>query len=167
MTLITPDHLGGVLFTGAWEAGASASDVLEPATGASLGKIGMTDAAGIGKASAASRQAQRSWAAATPDDRAAVFLRALDIGRTHWDEIVGWIVRESGSVRAKAEFELSITLKAIQLAAAMPHQAQGLVLPSEQGRISLARRRPLGVVGVIAPFNFPLYLAMRAVAPAR
>jgi benzaldehyde dehydrogenase (NAD) len=75
-------------------------------------------------------------------------------------------MRESGSVRAKAEFELSITIKAIELAGAMPNQAQGLVLPSEGGRLSLARRRPLGVVGVIAPFNFPLYLAMRAVAPA-
>lgn len=166
MTLINADYLNGVLFTGAWEAGASIAEVTEPATGASLGKMGMTDAAGIGKAAAASRQAHLAWAAATPDDRAAVFLRAMDIGRTHFDEIVGWIIRESGSVRAKAEFEVAITLKALQLAAAMPHQAQGLVMPSEPGRISLARRRPMGVVGVISPFNFPLYLAMRAVAPA-
>lgn len=48
----------------------------------------------------------------------------------------------------------------------MPSQAAGQVLPSEAGRLSLARRRPIGVVGVIAPFNFPLYLAIRAVAPA-
>ena len=48
----------------------------------------------------------------------------------------------------------------------MPSQAQGLVLPSSNDRISLCRRMPLGVIGVIAPFNFPLYLAMRAVAPA-
>lgn len=45
-------------------------------------------------------------------------------------------------------------------------QSLGEVLPSANGRLSLAIRRPLGVIGVISPFNFPLYLAMRAVAPA-
>jgi benzaldehyde dehydrogenase (NAD) len=48
----------------------------------------------------------------------------------------------------------------------MPTQVQGLVLPSAAGRLSYARRHPLGVIGVISPFNFPLYLALRAVAPA-
>lgn len=48
----------------------------------------------------------------------------------------------------------------------MPSQATGHMLPSEPGRLNIARRRPIGVVGVISPFNFPLYLAMRAVAPA-
>ena len=69
-------------------------------------------------------------------------------------------------MRAKAEFELGITVRSLREAAAMPSQAQGLVLPSGGDRISLCRRLPLGVIGVIAPFNFPLYLAMRAVAPA-
>jgi benzaldehyde dehydrogenase (NAD) len=59
-----------------------------------------------------------------------------------------------------------LALKALQEAASMPAQAQGIVLPSTRDRISFARRVPLGVVGVIAPFNFPLILAMRAVAPA-
>src|SRR5271168_2386608 len=45
-------------------------------------------------------------------------------------------------------------------------EPQGLVLPSDPGRISLARRRPRGVIGVISPFNFPLILSSRAVAPA-
>jgi benzaldehyde dehydrogenase (NAD) len=45
-------------------------------------------------------------------------------------------------------------------------EPQGLVLPSDPGRISLARRVPRGVIGVISPFNFPLILSMRAVAPA-
>ncbi len=48
----------------------------------------------------------------------------------------------------------------------MPTQAQGIVLPGSADRLNLARRMPLGVVGVISPFNFPLYLALRAVAPA-
>jgi len=162
----TDEHLSGQIFDGKWTAAASVADVLEPATGKTIGKIGMTDAAGIAATAAAARKAQQTWAAGSPDERAGIFPKAVEAGRAHWDEIVEWIMRESGSVRAKAEFELSLSLKAIQLAGTMPHEAQGLMLPSEAGRTSLAKRRPLGVIGVIAPFNFPLYLAMRAVAPA-
>jgi benzaldehyde dehydrogenase (NAD) len=163
---IGDEHLAGTFFTGSWETGSSTADVLEPATGAVLGKIAIATPDDIAKAASSSRSAQRAWAAETPDARAGVFPKAIQIAHDRWNDIVEWIMRESGSVKAKAEFELSITIKALQLAGAMPHQAQGLILPSERGRISLARRRPLGVVGIIAPFNFPLYLAMRAVAPA-
>ena len=166
VVLISAHQIEGNLYSSGWTRGVSIADVVEPATGGSLGKIGMTDAQGVAKAASVARVAQESWAASAPDARAAVFSKAAALAQEYWNEIVDWIVRESGSVRAKAEFELSITIKALQLAGAMPNQPQGLVLPSESGRTSLARRRPLGVVGVIAPFNFPLYLAMRAVAPA-
>lgn len=165
-TLFDDGHLDGRLFDGAWSKPANAYDATEPATGAVLARVGLADAATVKRVAAATRTAQADWAAATPDARATIFTQAAAIARDQRDAIVTWIMRESGSVRAKAEFELAITIKAIELAGAMPHQAQGLVLPSEAGRLSLARRRPLGVVGVIAPFNFPLYLAMRAVAPA-
>jgi benzaldehyde dehydrogenase (NAD) len=164
--LIAASHLQGKLFTGSWDTSDRTIEAVEPATGNILGKVGLTDATGIAAAAARGRAVQFKWAALTPDDRAAVFFRAIDIAQTHRDEIVEWLVRESGSAKAKAEFELMISIKAIRLAGAMPHQAQGVILPSEPGRTSLARRRPLGVVGVISPFNFPLYLAIRAIAPA-
>ena len=165
-TLLAAAHLDGRFFDGNWIESGQSYDVLEPATGAVLARAASVDPSTVAQTAAGARSAQQSWASATSDARAAVFVQAAALARAHADEIVTWIMRESGSVRAKAEFELSITIKAIELASAMPHQAQGLVLPSEPGRLSLARRRPLGVVGVIAPFNFPLYLAMRAVAPA-
>ncbi|MBT0667327.1 benzaldehyde dehydrogenase [Novosphingobium profundi] len=149
-----------------WVAGEDLTKAVEPATGTELGTIALANADTVASAAKAARGAQRGWAAMSADERAAIFLKALAIGQQFADDIIAWIVRESGSARAKAAFELQVTLKAIQLAAAMPHQAQGLVLPTTPGRVSLARRRPLGVVGIIAPFNFPLYLAMRAVAPA-
>lgn len=164
--LISAEQLQGTLFTGAWQLAETTLAAREPASGRLLGLVGMADPAAIATSAANARGAQPGWAATAADERARIFLRVADLGRTHAAEIVDWIMRESGSVRAKAEFELGITLKALQLAAAMPHQPQGLVLPAEPGRMSLARRRPLGVIGVISPFNFPLYLAMRAVAPA-
>ena len=48
----------------------------------------------------------------------------------------------------------------------LPAADQGTLLPTQNGKLSIAKRVPLGVVGVISPFNFPLYLALRAVAPA-
>jgi benzaldehyde dehydrogenase (NAD) len=156
----------GRLFTGSWQEGTSAQDVLEPATGLSLGRIGMADASLVAGSAAGASVAQTVWAALPYDERAAVLRRAAQLAETHFGEIVEWVVRESGSTRIKAEFEASVTVKALHEASALPSRSAGEVLPSVPGRLSLARRRPLGVVGVISPFNFPLYLAMRAVAPA-
>jgi benzaldehyde dehydrogenase (NAD) len=164
--LLTEQHLNGRFFDGTWTSPASASEVVEPATGKMLGKVGLCEARDVASAAASACTAQGSWIDQSPDTRATVFSKAVDLGRAHSNEIVEWIMRESGSIRAKAEFELNMSLKAIHLAGAMPHEAQGFVLPSEAGRTSLAKRRPLGVIGVITPFNFPLYLAIRAVAPA-
>lgn len=154
------------LFDGQWREGSAVAAVVEPATGAELGRIGMADAAMVAGSAAAAAQAQQAWAAAPYEERAQVLRRAAQLAEQHGGEIGGWIVRESGSTRAKAAFEASITAKALHEAAALPARSNGEVLPSTPGRLSLARRRPLGVVGVISPFNFPLYLAMRAVAPA-
>jgi len=164
--LFEDTHLTGVFFSNGWSGSGADAAVVEPATGNALARIALADPTTVATAASSARDAQPAWAGMSPDERAAVFHRAVAIASEYRDDIITWIVRESGSVRAKAEVELSVAVKAIQLAAAMPQQAQGLVLPSESGRVSLARRRPLGVVGVISPFNFPLYLALRAVAPA-
>jgi benzaldehyde dehydrogenase (NAD) len=156
----------GRAFSRGWQALQKSSDVIEPATGRSLGSVAMASPDDIATASADARAAQAAWAATPYDQRAAVLRKAAELAGANREEIVDWLVRESGSIRPKAEFELQVTIKALHEASAMPSQAQGQVLPSEPGRLSIARRRPIGVVGAIAPFNFPLYLAMRAVAPA-
>lgn len=156
----------GRAFTGSWQSLKATRDVCEPATGAILGSIGMASPVDIAVAARDARAAQGSWAA-TPYERRAEMLRAAAAAiaeATH--EIVGWVVRESGSVTGKAHFEVAITIKALYEAAALPSQSIGQMLASAPGVMSLAKKVPLGVVGVISPFNFPLYLAMRAVAPA-
>lgn len=158
--------LSGRVFDGTWRQLASTEDVIEPASGRKMGSIAIAQPADIRAACRLASESQESWATAPFDERAAVLRRAAAVAERQFADIADWIVRESGSVRAKAEFEVAVTVKALYEAGAMASQACGQVLPSTPGRISIARRRPIGVVGVISPFNFPLYLAMRAVAPA-
>ncbi|MGX1186451.1 benzaldehyde dehydrogenase (NAD) [Pseudomonas sp. F-14 TE3623] len=155
------------LFNGAWvPSPLSPLNVIEPATGSALGRIGMADASIVAASSQAARLAQAKWFGLPYDERALVLRKAAQIAESHFEEIVGWIVRESGSVQAKAAFEASLCIKALHESSGLPSRSQGELLPSTAGRLSIARRRPLGVIGVISPFNFPLYLAIRAVAPA-
>lgn len=155
------------LFTGAWVSGPlPATDVIEPATGERLGAVGNADAATVTASAKAASAAQRDWFAKPYDERAEVLRKAAQIAEQHVESIVEWLVRESGSTRAKATAEARVSIKALHESAGLPSRSQGEVLPSTHGRLSLARRRPLGVIGVISPFNFPLYLAIRAVAPA-
>ncbi len=156
----------GKAFDGGWRPLSATADVVEPGAGAIVGSVAIADAADIADACSAARAAQRGWATMPYEARAAILravARELEDNRA---EVIDLIVRESGSIIPKAEFEVGATIKALYEASAMPSQSHGEVLPSQEGRISIARRRPIGVVGVISPFNFPLYLAMRAVAPA-
>jgi len=165
--LLPAELWNGHLFTGQWQAGQGTSTyVLEPATGQTLGTLANADADQVARSAKAAQQAQASWFQLSYDERAAVFRKAAQVAQSHAEDIAEWLVRESGSTREKAEFETRLSIKVLHESAALPSRSQGEVLPSVPGRLSLARRRPLGVIGVIAPFNFPLYLAIRAVAPA-
>jgi len=157
----------GKVFLGGWTPG-SAGDraVTAPATGAELARVGLAGPADVATAAEQAAAAQRDWAAHPYTERAAVFRRAGDLLTEHAAEIGDWIVNESGSVRGKAELEVHLTAQECYEAAALPGRAYGELLPSELPRRSWAQRVPAGVVGVIAPFNFPLILATRSVAPA-
>jgi benzaldehyde dehydrogenase (NAD) len=142
-------------------------EVLEPATGALLGTVGAGVPQDVTEAVAASQRAQRAWAEVPVDERAAVLRRAAGLFEAHRDVLVEWIVRETGGVPGKAQTEMAGTIGELYHSAALLIEPQGHLLPStDVARMSLARRVPLGVVGVITPWNFPLLLAMRSVAPA-
>lgn len=156
----------GVIYDGSWRRLTNTQAALEPATRKEIGRVAIASAADVAESAAAARFAQVTWAATPYEERGAVLRRVAAVAEQRRAALVDILVRESGSTAPKAEFEVAVTIKALYEAAAMTSQPRGMVLPSDEGRISLARRLPLGVVGVIAPFNFPLYLAMRAVAPA-
>ncbi len=117
-------------------------------------------------AAAVAAAAQAGWARTPHLTRAAVLRKAGDLFGRHADELREWLVRESGSVPGKADFELHVAAQECYEAAALASRPLGEILPSEQPRLSYTRRVPVGVTGVIAPFNAPLILSIRSVAPA-
>jgi benzaldehyde dehydrogenase (NAD) len=94
-------------------------------------------------------------------------LTAAAIVETNRTELENWLFGEGGAVPGKAAFEVGLVLSELWEAAALPTQPWGHPLPtSEAGRESIAQRLPVGVVGVISPWNFPQILSIRVVAPA-
>ena len=156
----------GKLFLSGWNAASKSHEILEPATGSVLTRVGMATPEDVTEAAKRARAAQAGWVALPYEQRAAIFRKAATIIERESEGMTQWIVRETGCIPPKAGVELHMAVGILNEAAGMITQPSGLVLPSAGGRISLARRVPHGVVGVISPFNFPLILSIRAVAPA-
>ena len=154
-------------FVGGWiSLTGGVCPVIEPATGVELFSAASANAEDIANAAAVATAAQREWKAISYRDRAEIFRKAINLLDQSRSELEGWIVRETGAILPKAAFELDSLRHLLGEASSMPSQAQGVVLPSEQGVTSIARRVPHGVIGVISPFNFPLLLSSRSVLPA-
>jgi benzaldehyde dehydrogenase (NAD) len=155
------------LFSDGWRTPqGGVIDVLEPASETVLTRVGRADRSDVARAAVSARAAQPAWAALTAEARRRILFRAADLLDEHATDLAPWIMRESGSVGAKAAVELEHAAGFVRQAGAMATEAAGLVLPASPGKTSIARRVPLGVVAVISPFNFPLVLSIRAVAPA-
>jgi benzaldehyde dehydrogenase (NAD) len=166
-TLLNERDWTGRIYSGGWVDAPGTIETIEPATGTVLGNAGVGDAATITRACTAAAAAQPAWSAMALSERIAVIRRAADLLERHRPELERWLIRESGSIPGKASQEVSASIGQLDLAAALIGQPQGLVLPSlTPGRSSTARRVPLGVVGVITPWNFPYVLALRSLGPA-
>ena len=158
---------GSIFMGGAWVPGRGGDyAVVEPATGAELGRMGQATADDVAEAGNVALEAQKEWAALPHTARAAVLRKAGDLWAEHAEEISGWNVREVGAVPGIAGFALHVAAEECYDAASLPSRAIGEVLPSDQPRLSMARRVPAGVVSVISPFNVPIILGIRSVAPA-
>lgn len=154
---------------GKWKKGSTGRtlECRNPYNGDLLVSIDMAGQDELNTAYAAARKAQIGWAEKTPGERAAVMRKVVAIFDARRDEIVDWLIRESGSTRIKAEAEWGLARAITEEATGFPLRAEGRVLPSNiPGKESRVCRNPLGVVGVISPWNFPLHLSQRSVAPA-
>jgi aldehyde dehydrogenase (NAD+) len=159
----------GQYISGVWRHGKEGSKEIDtdPYTGQTLAEIVQADGSDLDEAYKAAAKAQLSWAAKLPAERAAVMLRSATIMEQRHDEIIDWLVKEAGSTRIKAEIEWQFTHSITVEAASFPHRVEGKILPlDEQGKESRAYKQPLGVIGIISPWNFPMYLCHRSIGPA-
>ncbi|MCQ1781297.1 benzaldehyde dehydrogenase [Neorhizobium galegae] len=161
------DRWDGLAFFSGWQATAAGTlNVTDPATGLHVATVGFGGPADIARAAREAKAAQKSWAETLAGERARILSRAADLLEKHGEELAPWIMRESGSIHAKAMIEVEHGALFIRHAATLAMAATGTFLPGMDTRTHYARRVPHGVVGVISPFNFPLVLSIRSIAPA-
>ncbi len=168
MGLLDSNEWHGKIYTAdGWVAGSAGTfETIEPATGEAIGSVGQASVDDVLSAAKAANAAQREWANTPHEQRSAILRRAGELFTEHAAEIQGWIVREAGSIPPKAGLETHVAEQECFEASSLPSFPQGQLLATMHPRWSMARRRPAGVVTVISPFNFPLILAIRSVAPA-
>src|ERR1700684_1689213 len=167
MALMDEATWRGKIYSDGWTSGSGGdAAVIEPATGAELGRTGIAAPADVSRSPQRAAAAQPAWAATPHTERSAILRRAADLWRATAADIEWWGIRESGKIPPAMQFETHVATQEIYEAATLPSRAYGELLPSEQPRLSFAERVPVGVTGVTAPFNFPQILSIRAVAPA-
>jgi benzaldehyde dehydrogenase (NAD) len=167
MSLLDGSAWQGKVYSSGWTDGAGEPyPVVSPSTGEQLATMGRATAADVSRAAERAREAQRAWAAAPYNERAAVLRRAGDLWHANADEITGWLMRETGAIGPFGGFQIMTSAEECYEAAALASAPYGELLRSSMPRLSMSRRVPVGVVGVIAPFNVPTILSIRAVAPA-
>jgi benzaldehyde dehydrogenase (NAD) len=167
--LLTPDEVwNGKIYSNGWKKpGLGTEDVIEKATGKKLGETGIASPADILTAATSAHKAQKEWAKIPGPKRGDVLREFSRLLLVHAGEVADQLTRETGSIRAKAQWEVQITAREFLEAAALGSQPQGVLTATlEAGFQSIARRVPLGVIGIITPWNSPIILAARAIGPA-
>lgn len=161
------EGIDGLIFSDGWRPGAGgAQPIVSPGTAASWRtRVSPTSPTSNGRERAAAAQAE--WGRTSYRARADVLLGAAAALREIRAEVEHVLIRESGSLPGKASHEVDKAVDELVAAAGLVTMSQGDLLPVEDpATIGMARRIPVGVVGVISPWNAPLMLAIRSVAPA-
>ncbi|MGJ5754238.1 aldehyde dehydrogenase (NAD+) [Streptomyces puniciscabiei] len=154
---------------GEWRPGTGSWDVIDfnPYDDEKLASITVATVDEVDQAYRAAARAQKKWAGTNPYARRAVFERALRLIEDREQEIADLIIAELGGTRVKAGFELHLAKEFLRESINLALRPEGRILPSPvDGKENRVYRVPVGVVGVISPFNFPFLLSIKSVAPA-
>jgi benzaldehyde dehydrogenase (NAD) len=147
--------------------GGRRAAVIDKGTGEELAEAGVASEADVDRAVRSAKAAQPGWAALAYDERAGLLRRVARLVEDRAGEIAALIVRETGGIPGKADYEVGAAQGECHEAAALASRATAEVLPSHNtGKLSLIQRIPVGVVAAITPWNFPVVLGFRVVAPA-
>ncbi|MEV6322884.1 NAD-dependent succinate-semialdehyde dehydrogenase [Nocardia sp. NPDC051787] len=157
------------LIDGVWTDAMSGEyiDVVNPATGDTVGRVpamGQTETSG---AIAAARHAQYSWAARTAGERAEILLRWRDLVLESQEDLAHLLTLEQGKPLAEARGEIAYAASFLRLYAEEARRIHGEIIPSTSADTRImVLREPIGVVACITPWNFPAAMITRKAAPA-
>ena len=154
---------------GNWRKGNSSSQVesINPYSQESYAVFQAASLDDINEAYQSAEKYQVDWATMNPFQRNQIMRKVTDIMEERKDELIDILVNESGSTVMKAQQEVELSIAIVRLAADFPFAMETITNQSMiPGKTNHLIRKPLGVVSVIGPFNYPMYLAMRSVAPA-
>ncbi|MFE9889341.1 aldehyde dehydrogenase family protein [Streptomyces scopuliridis] len=144
---------------------AAGHQILNPATGETIATVAATTAAEVDTAVRRAAAAQRGWAATAPADRARLLRRFAVVVDEHNEELARLEVREAGHTLGNARWEAGNVRDLLDYSAGGVERLTGRQIPVAGG-LDLTLLEPLGVVGVIAPWNFPMPIAAWGTAPA-
>jgi betaine-aldehyde dehydrogenase len=155
---------------GAWVApGDGATEaVLDPATGEELARAPLSSADDVDRAVRAARAAFPGWAATTPGERQLALLRLADAIEAHGDELAELEARNAGKpLQAVKDDEIGVMADNLRFFAGAARTLEGKAAGEYMtGYTSFVRREPIGVIGQIAPWNYPMMMAIWKIGPA-
>ncbi|MCX8072031.1 MAG: aldehyde dehydrogenase family protein [Candidatus Binatia bacterium] len=146
--------------------GAGVITVIEPATGQPLAEVAAASSHDLDAAVAEAKKALPAWSGLTPVARGEILYRFADIVRAHAEELAVIEARNVGKPIADARWEASHVVETIRYYAGAADKFFGNTISVKKGGLDLTLRVPLGVVGLIVPWNFPMVIATWKLAPA-
>lgn len=152
-TATLPNFIGGSYLA---PSASETLPVLNPATGEILFRIPLSGPEDVGRAVASARDALREWRETPPGDRVQPLFRLKALLERDFEEISRVVTTECGKTLAESRGELRRAIENVEVACGIPSLMQGRVLEDiARGIDEFMIRQPVGVVAVIAPFNFP------------
>ena len=139
--------------------------ILNPATGAPIADIAAASPDRVDSVVAAARSSAGAWAAVSPADRARLLRRFADVVDAHRDELTALAISEAGHPVGLASWEAAHVRDVLHYFAGAPQRLIGQQIPVPGG-LSVTFHEPLGVIGVIVPWNYPMPIATWSFAPA-
>jgi malonate-semialdehyde dehydrogenase (acetylating) / methylmalonate-semialdehyde dehydrogenase len=136
------------------------SEIVNPATGESLGKVPLSHAGEVTKAIDAAAAAFPAWRRTPPEDRIQPLFKLKQLLEDHVDDISRLITQENGKTFTEAKAEMRRAIENVEVACGIPMMMQGYNLEDvARGIDEMMIRQPLGVTAAIVPFNFPGMIA--------
>lgn len=139
--------------------------VIEPATGKEMAEVPRAGIEEVDHAVAAASAAFPAWRAVVPSERAALMRRLADAIESRAEDLSLLEARNAGKPIADAEGEIGMVIECFRYYAGAPERLLGKTIPVAGG-VDMTFREPLGVVGLIVPWNFPLVISAWKIAPA-